>query len=367
MEGDALRVFRRRDEEYLNCALCERARRSVRYLIASDHAAICDECVESARVSMLQQESLFIPRCPAKAQDFLEDLTSRVVGHREALQAVAALMWLQRRRAEEANPRTDVPHLLVVGSSGSAKTTLAQALAASIELPAVHGSAAALLSGNGGGENSLKQLWRRSAYRLELARRGVLILEDLHLLAGDDSRKAAAGGHGLAESQLTQILDGQEFYFGALADGVERTVFSSNRVWVVGLASVDDFYIPAAATDEQLRDILIAHGYSSILLSRFSKIIHLQRRTAAELRDILLLDDGPLMRIRETFLALGAVLTVSDTALDLLAQHAAASADGAWGLERALSSFMTRCISQDAVSGTILLDAAAMTQVLHGQ
>src|SRR5262245_26457238 len=105
------------------CSFCAKPRSEVRQLVAGSGVAICDECISLCEQIIAEEQP---PPLPAQTPNPAVLLDARVVGQEAAKRAVLALLRERAVRAMHAVPGR-AARVLIVGPTGSGKTTLARA------------------------------------------------------------------------------------------------------------------------------------------------------------------------------------------------------------------------------------------------
>jgi ATP-dependent Clp protease ATP-binding subunit ClpC len=334
-------------------------------------ASTAEAVVDEEQIAAVISRATGIPvnRLTATERDRLgaleDELHGRVIGQDDAVTAVAKAV--RRNRTGMGDPRRPVGSFLFLGPTGVGKTELAKALAASLfdddgtgvirfdmsEFGERH-TVSRLIGAPPGyvGYDEAGQLTervRRNPYTVVLF---------------DEIEKA----HPDVFNLLLQVLDD-----GRLTDGQGRTVDFRNTVIVMTSNIGSEFlasrsgaigFIADAGgptgfgSDKDLRDRVMGKLREAMrpeFLNRIDEIVLFRKLDKPQLREIVSL----LLRATEHRLASrGVGLTVTDAAVDWLAEHGYEPEYGARPLRRLIQSHVDDRIAELFVSGELADDSA---------
>ncbi|UNM06324.1 MAG: ATP-dependent Clp protease ATP-binding subunit ClpX [Holosporaceae bacterium] len=177
-------------DKSLYCSFCGKSQHEVRKLIAGPSVFICNECidlcsdivVDEKKEGFLEGEQA-IPS-PSSIRDTLDEY---VIGQDQAKKILSVAVHNHYKRLSHGLDKTsDVElqksNILVIGSTGSGKTLLAQTLARILNVPFAMADATALTEAGYVGEdveNIILKLLQASDYDVERAQRGIIYIDEV--------------------------------------------------------------------------------------------------------------------------------------------------------------------------------------------
>lgn len=290
----------------------------------TDDILICSECVSQCE-SILKEES----KTKDDSSNQLEYVTPKtikesldewIIGQEEAKMTLATALYNHYKRLNQS--ATEIPieksNIILVGSTGSGKTSTVKALAKQLSLPLIIEDVTALsATGYVGGdaEDILKRLLDAADGKQELAEKGIVLLDE-----GDKIRRKSGGNNATkdvngesVQQRLLKIVEGGVFdiktkkgivkfdttnvlfILGGSFEGIEKII--EKRINEKSKKNSGGFTgTVKSKTDEQMYNNLIVQvrhedlknfGMTPELLGRFPVVTALRELSEETLVDIL--------------------------------------------------------------------------------
>jgi ATP-dependent Clp protease ATP-binding subunit ClpX len=354
----------------------------VRKLIAGPNVYICDECIEictdiiAEERDLEEREGIFELPKPPEIKEFLDEY---VVGQAAAKKRLAVAVYNHYRRSDilDRRKRDEVElsksNILLIGSTGTGKTLLAQTLARFLQVPFTIADATTLTEAGYVGEdveNIILKLFQASGYDKEKTERGIIYIDEIDKIARKDENPSITrdvSGEGVQQA-LLKILEGvqanvppqggrkhphQEFFqidtthilfiVGGAFVGLEKII--RNRIGRQGLGFTPHMDEPNRKEFDVLPMVqpadLIRYGLIPEFVGRLPVVATLQDLTAKDLVTILQEPKNSLVRQYQKMFEFEDVrLTFTDEALDAIAERAMKRGIGARGLRAIMEEFM---------------------------
>lgn len=360
------------------CFLCGKSKAEANQLLKGKFGYICDSCVHEAYevLNFEEEEAITENMQLATPSQIKAHLDQYVIGQDEAKKILSVAVYNHYKRLRQ-NKKSDVEiqksNILMIGSTGSGKTYLAQSLAKFLGVPFAIADATTLTEAGYVGddvENILLTLLQDAEFDNKLAEKGIIYIDEidkiarkgenmsisrdvsgegvqqalLKIIEGTVSRVPISGGRKHPQGECVNIdTSNILFICGGAFDGLEKIVHKGANSKPIGFnADIKGIFATDTLdlSDVQQKD-LVKYGLMPELIGRLPVITTLNPLSENDLVKILTEPKNALTKQYQELLAMdGVKLEFEEDALKRIAEMAIKKEIGARGLRSIIEKAM---------------------------
>ena len=354
------------------CFLCGKTKNQTDRLIKGKYGYICGDCISAASdlISEEEQQSISNDVQLATPSQIKTHLDKYVVGQEEAKRTLSVAVYNHYKRLNQGK-KSDVEiqksNILMIGSTGSGKTYLAQSLAKFLNVPFAIADATTLTQAGYVGddvETMLRTLIENADYDIEKAQQGIIYIDEIDKIARKGENTSITrdvSGEGVQQA-LLKILEGTIsevpvvggrkhpqasnilFICGGAFDGIEKIIGKKEQHNSIGFsANISDKKNDGADLSQVEQHDLVKYGLMPELIGRLPILVTLNPLLEEDLVRILTEPKNAIVKQYKELLSMdGVELEFQDMALKKIAEMAIKRGTGARGLRSIIEKSMQK-------------------------
>lgn len=301
---------------------------------------ITDENILKHCESDLSEDGISSTNISAIYEDIKKSIIAQDIPLKQILSSVYKNQKVIDSKLDSDTTSKIKENIIVYGPTGTGKTEILNRIAKKVNVPIVIENATEFTESGYVGRDvtdMLADLYEASECELDIAERGILVIDEFDKLGGQENDRVSRGG---VQRSLLKVLDG-----GIATFEYERESFNfdTSKLTVVALGAFDGIVKDEEYSDVTAEDFT-KYGIMREIVGRFSKFVSMNALNKDNLKEILLNSDlSPLNTYSKFLESLNVEFSYDDDLIDYITSEAEAMNLGA----RSLKTIFESVIDED--------------------